>query len=354
MKIMVINESTSFKKFLFRGKGGTLGGIETNHVNLMRGLRERGHEIVENKLFPPGKRPDIIISPTYGPYSMISLWWYKFWYRCACVQHAHTTSEDMKGGFLPKSLLGYADVYLRRLYRNSDVLITPSNFSKDSLLQLGLHGDPPIEPVSNGIDLEKFQPSEEKRTQFREYLKEKHGIDPRKVIVGCVSVIWERKGVDVFHEIAQRHPEWEFVWVGNYITAKDVMEKHDDLPNITFTGYVPDVVAAYCGIDVFFFPSRAENQGIPLLEAAACKVPVVCRDLPTYDWIESGVHCLKGTSPDEFDDLVTRLVADKELARKLTAAASKNVQEHDINLILDKVESIYLKAIEINKEKRSK
>ncbi len=344
LKILSISEITVFKKIF---KVDTVGGIETNHKNLMAGMKRRGHVVLENRDYPPGTVPDIIICPTYGPIAMVKIWLKKKKYKCACVQHAHTTQEDMKGGFLPGALLPYVKIYLQQLYKFSEVLITPSNFSKQTLLMLGLPTRPPIVPVSNGIDLTRFAFSQQRRDAFRSMLSTKFKLDVKKPVVLGVGVIWERKGIDVFHFMARKMPGCEFVWVGNIVTAKKLVAQYNNLPNLTFTGFVDDIVAAYCGADVFFFPSRAENQGIPLLEAAACRLPILCRDLPTYDWLSNGVDCIKETTLDGFESSLRRLLQDQGLKEELVARAFENVKAHDIEAIVSTVEGLYRRAIRL-------
>jgi glycosyltransferase involved in cell wall biosynthesis len=315
----------------------------------MKGLSRRGHTIIENSPIPKDFKADIIISPTFGPLSFINIWRYKRKYNCACVQHAHTTLDDMVGGFLPESLVPFAEIYLRNLYKFSEILITPSNFSKGSLIEIAIPTKPSIYPVSNGVDLTKFSYTDEKRARFRTYLSETHGISEDKTVVLGVGVVWERKGIDVFHHLAKQFPDYEFVWVGNTIGTQNIVDKYSKLDNITFTGFVDDIVEAYCGGDVFFFPSRAENQGIPLLEAAACRLPILCRALPTYDWLEDGVHCIKENTTEGFKKSLKDIVDNGELREKLKANALENVQNHDIEHVLDIVEDIYRKSIKVRK-----
>ena len=47
-------------------------------------------------------------------------------------------------------------------------------------------------------------------------------------------------------------------------------------------GISADVINAYNGADVFFMPSYAETFGLVILEALACGVPVVARDIPEF------------------------------------------------------------------------
>lgn len=247
-------------------------------------------------------------------------------------------------------MAGFAATYLRQLYGLSTDLITPSNHSKRQIeaLHLGSAPLPRIIPVSNGVDLAKFVYSDEKRAAFRAYLAKRFHVDTARPIILGVGVLWKRKGIDVFYDAARQLPQYEFVWVGNWILDRSIKEQFDHLDNLTFTGFVPDIVAAYCGADAFFFPSRAENQGIPLLEAAACKLPIVCRALPTYDWIDNGVHCLKAKEDGEFPALLRKVIEDHDLHDALARAALENVQAHEIGRVIDQVEGIYRDAIDKN------
>ena len=73
--------------------------------------------------------------------------------------------------------------------------------------------------------------------------------------------------------------------------------------NILFAGYVEpqELKEAYCGADAFAFFSFEETEGIVVLEALSCEVPVVVRDIPVYNgWLENGVHVRKASDTNAF------------------------------------------------------
>jgi 1,2-diacylglycerol-3-alpha-glucose alpha-1,2-glucosyltransferase len=87
-------------------------------------------------------------------------------------------------------------------------------------------------------------------------------------------------------------------------------------------GFVHDMQAALSGGDLFFFPSHGETGSIVLLEAAACGLPLIVRDLPEYrSWLEDGENCLKGCCKEEFAELIVRVTADGKLRERLSQGA---------------------------------
>ncbi len=65
-----------------------------------------------------------------------------------------------------------------------------------------------------------------------------------------------------------------------YESAYQAMEEHRVADAVRFLDYVPedDLVALYSTADVLAMPSASEGFGIPVIEAMACGVPVVCSD----------------------------------------------------------------------------
>jgi glycosyltransferase involved in cell wall biosynthesis len=67
-------------------------------------------------------------------------------------------------------------------------------------------------------------------------------------------------------------------WDGRYPEAKQAVERLGLQDTVRFIGPVQDadLPALYGGAELFVFPSEYEGFGLPVLEAMACGVPVVC------------------------------------------------------------------------------
>ena len=199
------------------------------------------------------------------------------------------------------------------LYQKADYLITPTPYSKRLLESYGI--DLPIQSISNGIDLKKYQPDPIKEQKFRDYFK----LSPDQKVIICVGLFFARKGIIDFVEIAKKLPEYTFIWFGHvpmYSIPKNIRqilkEEHPD--NVIFPGYIRGEIieGAYSGADLFFFPSYEETEGIVVLEALASKQNVLVRDIPVYDgWLEDKKNCYMGRSNEEFTVLIKKIVLRK-------------------------------------------
>lgn len=224
----------------------------------------------------------------------------------AVLYYAHSTMEDFSHSFKGSDF--FAPLFKRWIthcYNTADVLATPTEYSKNLLKTYSLK--PPIYDLSNGIDSDFFAPNERARARFRQ----KYEIPPRQKVVISVGHYIERKGITDFIEIARRLPQYEFYWFGYTnlnLVPGEIRKAITTAPdNLHFPGYVgrEELRDAYCGSDLFLFLTYEETEGIVLLEALACGVPVVVRDIPIYrDFLTDGVNAYKGTDNDTFVRLV--------------------------------------------------
>ena len=358
MNIIFVMVFSLYKRFT---KLKNIGGIETNTNDVIKELRLRGHN-----LWIPDREPeepewvkngdvDIIAASTYDPltYFKVSRFKKRFKNRPAIVKHAHTTVEDMVGNLLPdKPLFNKILVlWLRIQYGPANLLITPSNYSKQCLLNMQKSMTYPIHVVSNGIRLENFKEEKDLGDNFRTYLHKKYEVPLEATIILNVGLSWKKKGVDTFSKIAKALPNNYFVWVGPINKNPDI----DDalkLKNVIFTGFYDDIREPYYGANVFLNTSRVENQGIPLIEAAVCGLPIVAMNLPAYDWVEHEYSCYKAVNNEDFIIGIKKILNDENFCKKIVNNAQKKAIElHDFNKIGEKVETLYKRAIKLKKAK---
>ena len=259
------------------------------------------------------------------------------------VYHAHSTEEDYKNGFiLAKQTSKLIKWWLIKCYSLGDVIITPTIYSKRLLENYKGLEKKKIYAISNGIDLEFFEANKKYGKEFRE----KYGYkDTDKVIVG-IGLYIERKGIVDFVELAKRLPEYKFIWFGYSPLAaatKPVRRAvNTKLDNLVFAGYVEKewIRAGLNGCDLYLFPTLEETEGIPIIEAMACKTPSIVRDIPIFnEWLEDGVNMYKAKDVDEFEVKIKKIL-NKELP-DVTNNYRKTVEERDMKNIGKQLKEVY-------------
>jgi len=105
---------------------------------------------------------------------------------------------------------------------------------------------------------------------------------------------------------------------------------------------VEDVLEAHAAGDIFFFPSAVENEGIAILEAAACGKPLVLRDSECFTGrFEHGSNCLKGETPAEFASHLRRLAEDPDEYTRLADGARLYAESHSLEQVGNRLRAIY-------------
>lgn len=257
------------------------------------------------------------------------------------VYHAHSTEEDFKNGFVfSKQLSPAFKKWLVKCYNLGDVIITPTPYSKKLLENYGIKKK--IYAISNGIELNTFKKDLKAGRNFR---KKYNYSETDKVVMG-IGLYIERKGIIDFVELAKRLPEYKFIWFGYSplsVATKEVRKAvNTSLDNLTFAGYVEQEVIkeAMNGCDVYLFPTFEETEGIPIVEACACKTTAIVRDIPIFEeWLEDGVHVYKAKNIDEFE-MKIRKVINKELPL-IGENAYKVARERDIKKIGESLKMVY-------------
>ena len=300
------------------------------------------NEHIEYTLDPKDDDYDILHINTYFPKS----------YRIAkkakkkgkkIVYHAHSTEEDYKNGFIfAKQTSKLFKKWLIKCYSLGDVIVTPTLYSKN-LLQ-GYKGleNKKIYDISNGIEIDFFKKDKKLGEKFRK----DYGFTKDYKIVMGIGLYIERKGIVDFVELAKRLPEYKFIWFGYSPLAaatKPVRKAvNTKLDNLFFPGYVErDVIkGAMSGSDLYIFPTFEETEGIPIIEACACKQNAIVRDIPIFDgWLEDGKNVYKAKDVDEFEKKI-KMFFDGELP-SVVDEAYKVAVERDLKTVGKKLKQVY-------------
>jgi len=255
------------------------------------------------------------------------------------VLHAHVTREDFAESFRGSTrLAGPLGGYLRWFYSQADLVLCPSEYTKRILESYPV--DAPIRPITNGVDTASLEGFDGLRSEYRERF------DLDGLVVFSVGNVFERKGLSTFCRLAQE-TDYEFAWFGPYDTgpqASEAVRRWTTNPpgNVTFTGWVDDKRGAFAAGDVYCFPTKAENQGIAVLEAMACGKPVVLRDIPVFEeFYTDGHDCLKCSTRAEFRDALDRLAADPALRERLGENARETAAEHSLARVGERLVAAY-------------
>jgi glycosyltransferase involved in cell wall biosynthesis len=145
---------------------------------------------------------------------------------------------------------------------------------------------------------------------------------------------FDRKGVDLlikaFNQIANRHPDVSLKIVGFCDDLTPYRELANHSPRVAFLPGVAHQQAMELmdNCTVFVLPSRLEGVPRVVMEAMACKRPVVAsriHGIPTL--IEDGKHGLLFESEDVagLADCLDRVLGDQEFAQRLGDEAHRRI-----------------------------
>ncbi|MEG0793776.1 MAG: glycosyltransferase [Lachnospiraceae bacterium] len=247
-----------------------------------------------------------------------------------CYVHflPRTLEDSIK---LPRVLRGVFYRYVIRFYNSMDYLVVVNPCFIKELREAGVKA-PKIHYIPNYVDESEFY---QEHTQVVAQTKEKYGIKSNQFVVLGVGQVQVRKGVADFIEIAKSMPDTQFIWVGGfsfgritkgYQELKNIM-KHPP-KNVRFTGIVKreEMRSLYNMANLFFLPSYDELFPMAILEAMACKIPVLLRDLTQYREVFQNYY-LYGKTNSEFYRIIKEMEKSQEM-KEIWSFQSRECKDH--------------------------
>ncbi len=185
-----------------------------------------------------------------------------------------TTVHDLVPIRFPQWVQGRTRRMHTAKYRNAartcHLIFVNSEFTKREVVELLGVPEERVRVALPGVD-ERFRPDGERASLGKPYLLSVSTLEPRKNL-GALVEAYRLLGRDDLLLAVAGQPGW-----GEQPAL--------DHPGIVRLGYVDDEELArlYRGAAVFVYPSRFEGFGLPVLEAMACGVPVVCSSHPSLN-----------------------------------------------------------------------
>ena len=95
-----------------------------------------------------------------------------------------------------------------------------------------------------------------------------------------------------------------------------------------------------CGVDLYIFPTLEETEGIPIIEACACKTNAIIRDIKIFDgWLEDGKNVYKAKDVDEFERKIKDFFDGK--LPSLTESAYEVAKTRDLKYVGEQLKNVY-------------
>ncbi len=256
-----------------------------------------------------------------------------------------------------------SDQQLKELKQSGQYIVTPSLWSKKGLINTGI----PKEKII--VHPHGFFPAYRYRKDFSLHRKRQREIRKSANInflhIGAMTA---NKGIDTllkaFNEIIKRHPNCSLTLKGadSLYKSKEMLhklfidcqfsdaEQKDVLSRLKYIGdnlNEREMLKLYHSADIYLSPYRAEGFNMPVLEAQACGLPVICTDGgPTDDFTLDGSSIRVPSKLEKmalgygleinfskFVEVMHTSVKDLELRERAWELAPNLIQSHSWNSI---------------------
>ena len=265
---------------------------------------------------------------------------------------------------VPKLIKKPVDAMLSAYFANrqskSDFVTMPTEKAiKNFIYDKGREFEVPVAAVSNGVDLSHFKPG---RAPAEIYAK--YNIPSNRPVVLYVGRVDPEKKVGLVVEaFSKMLGTWQgdvlplLLVVGDGVDKNRLIKKVHDIgisEAVRFLGKVlpPDLYELYKVGDVFATASTIETQGIVLIEAAACGLPLIAVDAGAVSEVcvdgENGFLCEPG-NVDEISAAMLKILSDTDLRDKFSRESVTIASEHNFERTLDKFINIYERVIKDKK-----
>jgi glycosyltransferase involved in cell wall biosynthesis len=335
-----------------------IGGIEIHTMNLARGMKERGHDVEVVTSMGEDRNVKITIIPCLQlPYSPIPL---SFPEVEGDVFHSHVPSPFfarclMKKDYRPHVITYHNDVFVpnkvdgkpiprfgsRWVERVNDELVRPVLDDADVIIATTKSYAETSPILKDYLDRVRIIPN---AVRVKEFLPGRDAGERDKIVL-YAGRLAEYKGLPTLIR-AMRNIKARLVVLGDGEDRNRFEELARKLEvRVEFRGRVSDDELKYwmrrARVLVLPARSRLEAFGIVLIEAMACKTPVIASKIPGVGEVAKNAGMLFGDE-EELTLNIMKILEEDELATKLGKRGRRVVeQKYDWEVVLNKIEKLY-------------
>lgn len=239
------------------------------------------------------------------------------------------------------------NIKFRYACKNSDKIIAVSECTKRDIIEFYGINPQKVEVIYQGCN-KMFK--EQSTAQQKEDVRSTYNLPERYIL--NVGTLEKRKNLFLIVKALKNLPEdIHLVAVGRRTSYSDMVMQYAKTNGISHrVHYLHKVAfkhlpAMYQCAEVFAYPSYYEGFGIPLIEAINCGLPVVAA---TGSCLEEaageGAIYVNPDNVEQFQEVINKLLNDRELRAKLINAGKEHIKKFDEKLLAMKILELYEKV----------
>lgn len=267
------------------------------------------------------------------------------------VMHMHAQPENVTNNKLFKTS-DFLYKYFSFFYNRSTRVVCPSEFAKKLLQENKIKT--PIHVISNGVDLSVFHKVPQEQY---EYLFSKYGIKKGKFNILMISRLVNEKSVKTailaMPEMLKSFPDTQLIIIGGGILFDEYSALIEDLKlskSVFLLGKViqEDIVPLLNTGKLFLHTSYVELEGMVILEAMACGLPVLVADADTSassTLVNGNGYTFKVGDVKDLSRMYKKMRSQRNLVENFSKRSMSLIKNYEINYSVHKIEEVFRLAI---------
>jgi len=192
--------------------------------------------------------------------------------------------------------------------KRADKIITISNVTKDDIIEYFPEAKDKIKVIHLGYDKDSFKlfSLEDKKKFIDQYDY------PDKYLLYVGRIENKKNILNLIKAYQKSSRKWPLVLAGRpgnygYKEIEDLANSKDLKDDVILLGYVSQTnyPALLASASAFVFPSKFEGFGLPVLEAMASGVPIICSNIPALQEIAS--DSVLYFNPNDIEDISKKI-----------------------------------------------